>query len=354
MTIHAQALSIVQEGLRDHGDIPLSQTLKKAIRVARLLHDYDNLWWLELELLDPRDEEAWKLHADRMKVHYSRDEYVEIGGRIIHLYSTERRSPTPQEDGSWKDLGGSFPASVLDLEQATPGVVATAAGIEPEGGILPPTERDIRRAKAVVENLARRLTHEYQVVLNRISMRVFTYLSETEQILLERRLSSILERTFELVEKKLETVAPDAVSQLRAAHRRLSEGDSEAHSHALTSCRRLLKTLADLVYPASAEEVVGADGTPRVLTESMYIARLWQFASDRVGSHKSGKLLMEAVNDVGRRIDRLYDLASKGVHGSPTPDETEQCVVQTYFLVGDLLRLQEGNSSIVVEDVPAP
>jgi hypothetical protein len=354
MTIHAQALSLVQESLRDHGDILLSQTLKKAIRVARLLHDYDNLWWLELELLDPLDEEAGKQHADRMKVHYSRDEYAEIGGRIVHLYSTERRSPTPQEDGSWKDIGGSLPASVLDLEQAIPRVVAAAAGIEPAGGIFPPTQRDIGRAKSVVENIARRFTHEYQLVLNRISTRVFTYLSETEQALLERRFPSSLERTFELLERKLEKVAPEAVSQLRAAHRRLSEGDSEAHSHALTSCRRLLKTLADLLYPASVEEVVGADGTPRVLTEGMYIARLWQFANDRVGSHKSGKLLMEAVNDLGRRIDRLYDLASKGVHGSPTPDETEQCVVQTYFLVGDLLRLQEGTSSIVVEDVPGP
>jgi hypothetical protein len=49
-------------------------------------------------------------------------------------------------------------------------------------------------------------------------------------------------------------------------------------------------------------------------------------------------------------MDRLYDLVSKGVHTDVTEFEVNQAVIQTYLLVGDILRLADQDSALYSED----
>ena len=148
---------------------------------------------------------------------------------------------------------------------------------------------------------------------------------------------------------KLSQIAPESHEQIRVAFQRLSEGNTEARSQALLSCRRVLKSLADILYPPRADEVVGANGKPRVLTEDKYITRLWQFVYENVGKTASREVLLSSVQDLGNRIDHLYDLASKGVHSEVSEFEVNQCVTQIYLLIGDLLRIHERASAIGLE-----
>jgi hypothetical protein len=41
-------------------------------------------------------------------------------------------------------------------------------------------------------------------------------------------------------------------------------------AHALTSCRRILKAVADVAFPAQSEPIVGQDGEPRVVDDDHY------------------------------------------------------------------------------------
>ncbi len=104
--------------------------------------------------------------------------------------------------------------------------------------------------------------------------------------------------------------------------------------------------MADSLYPPPEDPVVGLDGKERRLTSEQFIARLWQFVYERMRGHSSGEMLMASVKSVGHRLDHLNHLSSKGVHAVVGEREVEQCIIQTYLVVGDLLRLDDGTSGL--------
>jgi hypothetical protein len=183
--------------------------------------------------------------------------------------------------------------------------------------------------------------------MERIAHVVYDYLSRTEQqVFYGQANSDLFEQNRRFVDDRLNHLAPAALDQFRAAAERLEHGGAEATSHALASCRRILKTMADKLYPPSEEPVVGHDGKERVLSDDKYVSRLMQYVNNKVPGTASRKLLDPQIKELCNRIDRLNELASKGVHTDVNPFEARQCVLQTYALVGDLLRLAEGNSGV--------
>jgi hypothetical protein len=169
---------------------------------------------------------------------------------------------------------------------------------------------------------------------------VHNYLAEAEHRVLTGQISSnIFERNRQYVDEKLRAIAPDVLEKFISAYRRLAEGDIEARSQALASSRRILKALADHVYPPQDTPVIGPDGKSRELTDEKYVARLWQFVTDKIKGHASGELLLAQITDTGNRIDRVYNLTNKGTHDEVSEFEVNQCVIQTYLLVGDILHL---------------
>ena len=149
------------------------------------------------------------------------------------------------------------------------------------------------------------------------------------------------------MDERLQSLAPEILDQLHIAYRRTREGTSEARSHALTSCRRVLKALADRFYPPSKAPVMGVDGKERVLNDSMYIARLWQFISELNTGSKARQILHDDVISLGERIDRLYQLTNKGVHENVTEFEVNMCVLSTYNVVGAILRLVDESPNAI-------
>jgi hypothetical protein len=186
---------------------------------------------------------------------------------------------------------------------------------------------------------------EWIAIAQRISTAVHDYLSRAEyQIFEGRENSDIFEQNKQFVHDRLGELAPEALDKFRVAVERLNAGGSEAGSQALTSCRRIFKALADKLYPAPVGPVACSDGKQRTLTDDKYVSRLLQFVHERVSGATSRKLLVSQLEEFIGRIERLYELASKGVYADVNSFEIQQCVLQTYLLIGDLLRLHEGTS----------
>ena len=95
--------------------------------------------------------------------------------------------------------------------------------------------------------------------------------------------------------------------------------------------------------------IIGADGKSRILTDDQFINRLWQYVFEKTGRTTSSDLLITSVQDLGNRIDRLYDLTNKGVNTEVLDFEVNQCLIQTYILIGDLLRIEDKQSAIGTE-----
>lgn len=121
---------------------------------------------------------------------------------------------------------------------------------------------------------------------------------------------------------------------LSAAFERARSNDTEEWSQALTSCRRALKAVADIVYPATAEEIDG-----HKLGDDQFLNRLYQFAREQIASGSQRKFVIAALESVGAMADVLNDLASKGVHSDVDERDLELTIVQTYFIAGEIIAL---------------
>lgn len=324
-------LQLVRDALSDLDKTAgVSAAIRKAIRVARMRGDTDNLYWLEQEMIPFENVKMGHQRlVDEIAPSYTRESFMELKSRTLRTYLQTRS--LPRKGGEEPMIHG---ASVVGIEETMASAEKWLAKPRNVWG------DDAARAD-VLEGLA-----DLKSVYERIAHRLHIYLSQTETELLHRRYTAnVFERNRRYVEERLRTIAPDALEQIMSAAERLQEGGNEAFSHALTSCRRCLKSLADRIYPVPEAPVVGADGKPRTLTDSMFVARLWQFTFERMRGSTSRDILLNQVHQLGERIDRLNSLSSKGVHAAVDEIEATQCVLETYSVVGNLLRLSEGSSA---------
>lgn len=107
-----------------------------------------------------------------------------------------------------------------------------------------------------------------------------------------------------------------------------------------------------MLYPASNATVQGADGNVHKMTDDKWISRLCQFVSDQGSSSSATTLLATQVRSLAKRLEALNSLSSKGVHDNVSSAEVDQCMIQTYLIVGDLLRIAEPNQP--VDAAPQP
>jgi hypothetical protein len=182
-------------------------------------------------------------------------------------------------------------------------------------------------------------------VVERATHRAYTYLCTVERDLSYIGVNAdIFERHRRRVESFLAQISPRVLDQFTAAYRRASEDDPESKTHALTTCRRILESVADVVYPARAEPVVDSGGTPRDVGAEKYVNRLWVFVDASMSGSTQSKLVLATLQDFGSRIDAVYLLTNKGVHADVSQAEVDTCVMQTYLLAGEVLRIFEDSS----------
>lgn len=344
MTELDRVLSLVERAINDFDDpaVPTSATLRRALRIANLRSDAANLIWLELESMDLStgrgEASATKSRVAELAGHFERDEWARVGNEAISAFFARRRVASFGEN----IFGGSIEElehKIAELENQKSQLVAPA-GLHPVDLYFRSEQYDKVRVEVGSHVL------ELRQVLSRVRSRLYAFLIESERQLSFGQVNAdVFERNRTFVDSQLAAISTEALEQFQMAYKRVREGDPESLSHALTSCRRLLKTLADAVYPATNAAVQGNDGRERKLTEDRYINRLLQFVSDQIGSHGSGEVIQTVLDGLGARLNALDDLASKGVHAKVSAEEVDVCVIQTYLVVGDILRIRSGQSA---------
>lgn len=351
MNVLDRTLDLVHQALNefDKPDYKLSNVIRKAIRIARLRNDFENLWWLEEEMIESRERKARERIENEILPHYSGKDFEEARRDVLRASFSERSVRT-FEDGNIVDDDMLCDLAVPSIEDRIKSLTEDAKQQVPPPGMHTLDLYHAEQRYSKIRAHMRFTANEYAVVLRRIENRVHEFLSMTEKQLMYGQMNSdIFERNRQYVDARLQAVAPEALAKLVSVYRRLGEGDEEARSQALLSCRRILKSLADSLYPVPAQPVRGADGRERDLSDDKYINRLWQYVYEKVKGKTAGDLLLAQVTDIGGRITRLYDLSSKGVHADTTEFEVNQAVIQTYLLIGDILRLAGGDSAVYAE-----
>jgi hypothetical protein len=343
-------LSALVQGALDDADDPsvsLAIVARKALRIARMRGDWEVAWWLQLEMQTikpPKDGAAYGLNTDGSGQRASAEAKENLSAAAFDAIG--------QAVGQrW--IGGRKVSSEALQHLGIPDAEIHAATLREQIDRLAETSFGNSREMFIPAAQLRAGLKETESLLARLRNEVCVYLSDVEcRLVLGEVSEDVWARNRAYVDSHLARIAPQAVEQFAAAYRRRAEGDAEARSHSLTSCRRVLKTVADVLYPASNVVVSGIDERPRKMTDDKFISRLCQFASEGDGS-TSAALVSAQVGSLADRLAALNSLSSKGVHDEASSAEVDQCIIQTYLVVGDLLRIAEAKQLAEVLPLPA-
>lgn len=142
--------------------------------------------------------------------------------------------------------------------------------------------------------------------------------------------SSVFDRVRARVDAAIEQYLPEGSTRLASAYQGLTSENLQDWANAVHTCRRLLKELADAVYPATSD--------PRY-ADDKYINRLAAFVDSRSSSEKFSKIVGAQIEYLGNRVDAIYEASNKGSHTDVDQEEADRYVIYTYLLIGDILVL---------------
>jgi hypothetical protein len=324
----------------DTPDVTVAELARRCQRIASLRGDGIALSWLTLESTDianiNKSDATRESLVARLVKQIPSDEADTQWEAEYDAYITRRRAQPNQEGANLRSVQQIEELAQMLRDQEAATLVPAPPGMNTYDLAKYVSGQERTRSNVVASRIP------LEAVLARIKNRLWEFLTETEyELSFGEATGETFDRLRTYVDKQLTTISPIALDQFQTAYRRLKDGGDEDRAHALTSCRRVLKTLADELYPARADPVIGVDGKTRTLNDPMYVGRLLQYVVDTVGKHENGAVVQAALADIAARLDALNSLASKGVHADATIYEVDTCVVQTYLVVADVLRIRE-------------
>lgn len=347
---NGHVLDLARAALADleRGDVSLVTIFRKAIRVARLRNDWEAVYWLSMELDNRGDKAVRARRITEVAPYFTQVELRRIHVRVLEESLSMRAvahfsaSGEPEDD---KVTGLSVP----ELEDA---IVADASfHREPLPSNLHPLDAaTFSEQRRRVDDDRAFTVSQLRRVRARLEQRVHSYLSVVEsQLARGQQQADYFDHNRAYVDRRLSELSGEAKGQLEEALRRAMIDSSESRSHALTSCRRALKSLADLLYPPRDAPVLGPDGKERLLTDSKFVSRIWQYLAESAAGSDARKQMQAEVEQLGGTVDRLYALASKGVHDEVTTFEVSTCVLSLYGVAGALLRIHDAQSATAMD-----
>ncbi|MEV8143789.1 hypothetical protein [Specibacter sp. NPDC078709] len=328
-------------------NVTVASLVRMCLRVANLRNDAIGLSILRMETVDlqtpalgrtlfPEKVEELSAYLPRAEAH--KQMHLSMEARIA------RMTLPPEPDKTEEVWGGS----AATLEASVAMIERRILDLKLESRRLPPHISDQRLENEKIILMLETTSLARRQILERTKTFLFDYLLEAEAELARgQTFAGIFEEMRRFVDDSLTELAPAALDELRAGEERLLEGSAPALSQALMSCRRVLKALADVVYPSSVEPVVGTDGKVRKLGDDQYVNRLLAYAIERTGAHTAGEVFQAGLDALGRRLNALNALANKGVHAVVAAEEAQACFAQTYLLSAEILRLRDRTSTLL-------
>ncbi len=160
------------------------------------------------------------------------------------------------------------------------------------------------------------------------------------ELLFSELQASLFADTQEKVDGALAAASGTALDKIERISDRLRDGDPESVSQALTTCRRLIDSSADYVFPARDEPYTIGDEVNLKVGPQQVLNRL-QAHTHACGASKSRR------DRLRRTLSDLYDRCSAGTHAEVTIDEARFIFLQTYIALGEILTLcapEDGDS----------
>jgi hypothetical protein len=112
---------------------------------------------------------------------------------------------------------------------------------------------------------------------------------------------------------------------------RLSQGDAEAISQALSTCRRIIEAFADSIFPPS-DATLEIGSNVLKLDAAKHQNRINAYVHERIESQSRRQRIRQ-------NLANLFDRVSTGVHNEVTPEEARALFLNTYLFLGEVLHI---------------
>lgn len=301
---NVEIAELAERILRDleSNSVPIELIIAKALRLAQVTGDLKTVEWLNYEIHGYRtDTEVGKNYAQLMGRWNGKDASGIFGAAGALRAVLESFQTLIEAQKEYKPSGTYAHAHHINrMEQLTSYLGQTA-----------PIEKIFSSLRAYLHLFASRVINEAKF-------------SETSR--------SIFEKYQLEIDSLLAATASDAFAKLPQVFERLENGEGEAVSHALTSCRRIFDAFADAIFPPRSEPVQISDqsvdcgkGKPRNQI------RAYIFLNTQSKSR---------VERLTKNATLLYDRLSTAVHADVSLDEARALVLNTYLFLGEILSLK--------------
>lgn len=153
----------------------------------------------------------------------------------------------------------------------------------------------------------------------------------------ERVFDNLSESIFEEYKKQIDLLIAenlgDVIEQIPAVISRLSDQEKESISQALTTCRRIIDSFANHIFPPS-DETMNIDGNEISLKHDKTLNRINAYVINNCDSKSRKKKIRQ-------NLSNLYERVSTGVHSDVDAHEARNLFFNTYLLLGEILTLKK-------------
>ena len=323
------------------GRINIEQTVLKALRLARLSDATEQQSWLVLELTGYEVDNEFSMKylgwtgrwTDQARRQAFREPLAQLEAR---LRSWELQLQTLRIP----DVNASISLSSSNPQEYVGGTALARRE-------FPDPSKPINAVINQSNQLAQYISRVSGIRTKTIAM-IYNFALNTH---LQREFSSLTESIFDQykleVDRLIATTSGDVLQKLPSVWMRLGEGDAEAITHALTTCRRILDAFANSMIPESTltEEELKANNLTKGRT-----------ARYRIRKYISQQSQSDSQRDrLGRSLTDIYSKLSGGVHDEVSVAEARALFLGTYLLLGEVLALPGTPSPPAAESVgPTP
>jgi hypothetical protein len=284
--------------------LPISPILMKTMRLARILHDTEAQNWINYEIkgypedFNPEDLGCYKKYF--CKPYFF--EYTDSKKKLI--------LSLPSLESFIHDI------TIEDFmtTKSTDNVIWAI---------------DIRHG----------LIHQYQEE----KLAIHTYVSE---VFLSLSIGDIVENIFQDARIKVdlfiqENCSKETKEMLLSINERLKDNNSEANAHALLSCRRILSSVADSIFPAQTKQYIDKKGRARDVNQDNYINRILAFIELNINSGSNLLLLDSNIDHLAKRLDAISIESNKGVHHTISKEEARLTIIQMYLIIAEIATIHK-------------
>jgi hypothetical protein len=298
----AKDLSDVILGDLEINQLPISQILMKAKRLARMLHDSDAQRWLDYEIMgyppvfDP----------------------VELG--TCRKYFTSDR-PVIRDERSRKPHMIGLPHLESYIHTTTPESVQKIGAHENQ--------------KIQIMNRHHEMVNDFE----RLKTGIHNYVTEVHiSLSVGEFAQDIFEDTRLTADAFIREHCPRAGEQLLAINEKVRQADQESYSQALTAVRKILAAVADVIVPVREPSYRDRKGNERIIGQDQYLNRIFSYLEQNARNGTLLSMVESEMNYIFSKADNLSE-KSKINAGGITKEDVELAIIHMYLVIAEIAKI---------------